>query len=304
MRHADRCSAVRQTVIEFVDRLGLVQPGETQVVIRPVNRDMLVLVFVERRHQGFEVFFSANLAQIFCREVRVHSGAVPIHVLAERFAVPVHVHPKFFREAEQEVAGHPNLVGSRLRAFAENLEFPLALRHFGVDAFMVDACGQTEVEVGVHDLASDVANILVTHPGVVFTLRRRKSAAGWKAERNAILIKEILLFEAEPCIRVIEDRCPRVARVRGAIRKEDFAHHKNTVCLCGIRVAGNGLENAVRAFAFGLPGRAAVKSPEGELFQRGKGVKIFDLSFSAQVGNGLIAVQPDVFEFILRHICV
>ncbi len=53
----------------------------------------------------------------------------------------------FSQRRIEEVAGHPHLVGGALGAFAEDLEFPLALRHFGVDAFVVDAGVEAEVEV-------------------------------------------------------------------------------------------------------------------------------------------------------------
>jgi hypothetical protein len=45
----------------------------------------------------------------------------------------------------QQVARHPHLVGGFLGALAEDLELPLALRHFGVDAFMIDAGGEAEI---------------------------------------------------------------------------------------------------------------------------------------------------------------
>src|SRR5437763_244949 len=68
-------------------------------------------------------------------------------------------------------------------SLAENLEFPLALRDFGVDAFVVDAGGEAKIEVLFHHLAGDVADILVADAGVVRSLWRRK-AAGGKAERT------------------------------------------------------------------------------------------------------------------------
>ncbi len=52
----------------------------------------------------------------------------------------------------QEVAGDPHLIGGGLGALAEDLEFPLALGHFGVDAFVVDAGREAEIEVLLDDL--------------------------------------------------------------------------------------------------------------------------------------------------------
>ncbi len=63
-------------------------------------------------------------------------------------------------EAQHQVAGHPHLVGGLLGALAEDLEFPLALRHLGVDAFVVDAGGEAEVEMLLDDLAGDAPTFL------------------------------------------------------------------------------------------------------------------------------------------------
>ena len=70
------------------------------------------------------------------------------------------IHSVFFTNTGEEVAGDPDLVGCGLSSFSENLVFPLTLRHFGVDAFVVDPGGDTDVEVLFHDGAGKV-----THSG-------------------------------------------------------------------------------------------------------------------------------------------
>ena len=78
-----------------------------------------------------------------------------------------------FGQPLQQVAGHPHFVGGFFGALAEDLEFPLALRHFGIDAFVVDAGGEAEVEMLLDDLTRDRTNIAVANAGVIRALRRR-----------------------------------------------------------------------------------------------------------------------------------
>src|SRR5476651_469641 len=54
-RHADRGAAVGQAVGELVDGLRLVEAGETEVVLRAIDGDVLVDVLLERRHELLEV---------------------------------------------------------------------------------------------------------------------------------------------------------------------------------------------------------------------------------------------------------
>jgi hypothetical protein len=97
VRDADRGTAVGEAVGELVDRLGLVEAGQAQVVVRAIDGDVFVHVFVEGGHEGFEVFLAADFAQVGGGEVGVHAGAVP--VAADRFAVVFDVDAVFFAEA-------------------------------------------------------------------------------------------------------------------------------------------------------------------------------------------------------------
>ena len=68
------------------------------------------------------------------------------------------------------------------------MEFPLALRHFGVDAFVVDAGVEAEVEMLLDDFTGDVTHGVITDTGVVKALRIRIAAAARKAEWGAVLV--------------------------------------------------------------------------------------------------------------------
>src|SRR4051812_27516001 len=55
VRNADRSTPVRHAVSEFMDGLGLVKAGQTQVVVRSVDGNVFGLVLVKRRHERLEV---------------------------------------------------------------------------------------------------------------------------------------------------------------------------------------------------------------------------------------------------------
>jgi glutamate synthase domain-containing protein 2 len=59
----------------------------------------------------------------------------------------VHIHSILLAQANKDVAGDPDFIGGAFGAFAEDLEFPLTLGHLGVDAFVVDAGVEADVEV-------------------------------------------------------------------------------------------------------------------------------------------------------------
>src|SRR4029079_1588376 len=155
-------------------------------------------------------------------------------------------------EPEHQVTRDPELVSSALAALAKDLEFPLALRDFGVDAFDRDARCDAEVDVLVDDLPCDVADVLVADTGVVLALRPWK-ALSRESERRPVLVEEVLLLEAEPCVRVVCDRGAAVRRVWGSVREEQLTHAHAGVVARRIGKEPDGLEEAVRARAVRLP---------------------------------------------------
>src|ERR1700716_2322003 len=89
--------------------------------------------------------------------------------------------------------------------------------------------------------------------------------------------------------------------MRRTIRKHHFAHDNKSVLFRAIGVGCNGLQNAIRSMTFSLLRGTTVKPPFRKLFQCRKAIELFDESLAADVGNGLVTVEPDVFKFALRH---
>src|ERR1700740_3215391 len=127
----------------------------------------------------------------------------------------------------------------------------------------------------IDNFASDTPNVFVADAGIVFTLWIWKT--GWReAERTPIFPQKILLLEAEPSIRVIENSCSSIGGVRGAVGMQNLVHYDGSILLGNIGINGNRLQHAIGAMPLGLPCRAAVEPPLRYLFQCRKVVEILN----------------------------
>ena len=170
-------------------------------------------------------------------------------------------------QALQEVTGDPHFIGGLLGALAEDLEFPLALGDFGVDAFVIDAGIDTEIEMLIDNFTGDVADVFVANAGVI------------RALGGGIAFSRGSRGDVHPCrgsiparnrtrSRVIQDGRAGIGGMRRAIGMDDFAKNDHAIALGGIEIMRNRLEHAIRVVSLGLAGGAAVKSPIRELVER------------------------------------
>src|SRR5579872_688905 len=157
-----------------------------------VSRD---IVF-KRLHESFKIIFAAHFTEVFGGEVAVHARPVPVALYG--LAVQLNVDFVLLAETHQQIARRPGVIGGLGGAFGEDLKFPLAFGNLGIDAFVIDAGGKTEVPVFFDDLASAAAHVLVANPAVVGSLRRTRVAVLRETEGTPILKQEVLLLKTNP----------------------------------------------------------------------------------------------------------
>jgi len=167
---------------------------------------------------------------------------------------------------------------------------------------VIDAGVEAEVEVGVDDFAGNVALGAVADTAVVTALTFSREAALRETEGCAVLVEEVFLLEAEPGAGIVENGRAGIRGMRRAVGVHDFAKNDRAVFLGRVGIDADGLEHAVRAVALGLPGGAAVEAPFRDVIKSREAVEILHEGLAAEVRDGLIAVEPNVFQFILRHI--
>ena len=186
-----------------------------------------------------------------------------------------------------------------LAPLREDLEFPLALGHLGVDAFEVDAGVEADVDVLLDDLAGDVADVLVADAGVVRTLRTGIAVLR-EAQRPAVLVQEVLLLEADPqAFVVVRDGGAEVRRVRalvlgrGALRTSPGT--RSGGCCPGTGATGFSMqsESCPSACCVELPSKPQIGQSLADF-----GSEFDDLRLAAEVRFRQVAVQPDVLQLV------
>lgn len=275
------------------------EAGEALVVIGSVNGDMFHGVLFEGGHEFVEVFFAAFFTQLGGGEVGVHTGAVPVGG-AEWLTVVVDVDSILFAESLKDEASDPDLIGSFAGAFAKDLEFPLSLGDLGVDALVINSGVEAEVKVFVYDCAGDIADVFVANAAIVRALGCGVSAFG-KTKNLAVFFKEVFLLESKPSVFVIEDAGAGVGRMGITVGKHDLAHDENAVFTGAVRVKGDWLENAVGVTTVSLLCGGAIEAPLRELLEGGEVIKFLDATFSTEVCDGCVSVEPDVIESVFSH---
>ena len=118
-------------------------------------------------------------------------------------AVPVALHglrverggdAEVLRDAVEQPAGDPQLVGDLRRGHGADLELPLAGHDLGVDAGEVEAGLQAGVEVGLDDVTA--VDLVGADAAVVAALGGREAAEG-EAVGATVLEERVLLLDAE-----------------------------------------------------------------------------------------------------------
>src|SRR6516162_7304490 len=154
--------------------------------------------------------------------------------------MPVDIDAVRLAQAHHDVARNPHLVGGGAGTFTEDLEFPLALGNFRVDALDVDASVEAQINVLLGQFTSGATDALETNASVIFALRIRIASAAGETERSIVLPEEIFLLEAKPRAGIVQNRCATIARMGGLhVGHVNFAHHQRAIPAGGIGINRN-----------------------------------------------------------------
>ena len=132
---------------------SLMATSETEVVVLAVDGDVLVVTLAQLLDRRLDVLHSSGLTHSLGGVVGVASGAVPVTL--ERLGVEGDLDAPLLGDADEEVAGHPEVVPHGDALARPNLELPLRGHDFGVDTGDVDACIQAGAVVSFDQVARE-----------------------------------------------------------------------------------------------------------------------------------------------------
>ena len=155
----------------------------------------------------------------------------------------------------------------------------------------------------IDDLAGDVADVLVADAGVVLALRRREAAAGGKAERERRRGRGSTPARSRTTCPGSSGIVARLLLGCGVPSgSEHLAHDERAVLPGRVGEDRDRLQHAVRVAALRPAASSCRRSPRrGAPRAPGSVVELLDLRLAAEVRDGLVAVEPDVFELELGH---
>ena len=227
----------------------------------------------------------------------MHAGAVPVTL--HRLGRQRHLDVVLLAQAEQQVAGDPQVIGNRQRVGRTDLELPLAGHDLGVGAGDHQAGFDAQGRVLLDDVAT--VDLGRTDAAVVGALRFGEPV-GREAGGPAVEVQHrVLLLEAEQGLLVLvllvdlAGLGTRVGRVRRPVLGQGrLAHDQDVVTTTdGVGAAEDGLEDDIGVVAAGLVGRRTVEPPDPGLGAVGE-----DLGLRADFGGGFRPVDPEVFSTV------
>jgi hypothetical protein len=242
----DRCTTVGDTGGESIDMTGLMTTRETFVVVRSVDKDML-LVFTFQLGNAFLncLHTTTRLPRLNGRNVGMTSSSVPITL--ERLGVKRNLDAKFLGNSLEKITCHPEMITHLDSLTGTNLELPLRGHDFSVDSANLDSAVHACLVVCLDDISC--VDFAGSDTAVVWALGTGESTLRPSVGSIEGIEERVFLFEAEPRIMLLELLHQFVAFgtvvefVGGAVGVEAFCENENVVSTSeGVGVHGNGLE--------------------------------------------------------------
>jgi len=136
-RNTNGGTTVGDTVAEGVDVSGLVLAGETELVVRTVDGDVLLMAFGELLEGSFNVLHATFLTHQLGGDIGVETRAVP--VTWDGLGVEGDLDAEFFGDTVEEVTSGPEVVSHLDTEAGSDLELPLRWKNLGIDTGDLDA---------------------------------------------------------------------------------------------------------------------------------------------------------------------